>query len=231
MGTLEHTKHKGWTWIMAMPMAEVHKAGVDFDPNNRTVKAIQGDAASGSALEVLANGSLSVVTSASIVLGELIHCGNHVIGASIGHSCYLCFAGIPIELLCKGLFANASTDFINSILHHCCHAVACSRSCSRTCSLVQSRFCLLDSYTIHLMIYVLAMSVSSLPQPLTHPCTAHPTTNPPSDPTFLVQFWTSCLCLMPFQSHDACCLQNSPHCADVFLLSPGVSEFTFPAQG
>ncbi len=52
MGTMEHTKDKGWTWILAMPLAEVQKAGVDFDPNNRTVKAIQGDAASGSALEV-----------------------------------------------------------------------------------------------------------------------------------------------------------------------------------
>ncbi len=59
MGTLENTKDKGWTWIMAMPLAEVQKAGVDFDPNNRTVKAIQGDAASGSALEVFANDSVS----------------------------------------------------------------------------------------------------------------------------------------------------------------------------
>jgi len=63
MGTLENTKHKGWTWIMAMPLAEVQKAGVDFDPNNRTVKAIQGDAASGSALDVLTDGSLHIVTS------------------------------------------------------------------------------------------------------------------------------------------------------------------------
>lgn len=53
MGTLEDTKHKGWTWIMAMPLAEIHKAGVRFDPNNRTIKAIQGDVASGSALEVM----------------------------------------------------------------------------------------------------------------------------------------------------------------------------------
>lgn len=58
MGTLEKTKHKGWTWIMAMPLAEVQKAGVHFDPNNRTMKAIQGDAASDSALEVLANESV-----------------------------------------------------------------------------------------------------------------------------------------------------------------------------
>lgn len=88
MGTLENTKHKGWTWIMAMPMAEVHKAGVDFDPNNRTVKAIQGDAASGSALEdalkcfshypdnfldIVRNTDPSTVTQHGLYIRELTH--------------------------------------------------------------------------------------------------------------------------------------------------------------
>ena len=52
MGTLDSTKHKGWTWILQAPVAEVMQAGVHFDPNARGVKASQGDAASGSALEV-----------------------------------------------------------------------------------------------------------------------------------------------------------------------------------
>ena len=52
MGTLEDTKHKPWTWILGAPLAAVKEAGVDFDPNARSVKAIQGDAQSGSALEV-----------------------------------------------------------------------------------------------------------------------------------------------------------------------------------
>ncbi len=34
---------------------------------------------------------------------ELMYCGYHLLGASIGHSCCLCFAGTPLELLCKGL--------------------------------------------------------------------------------------------------------------------------------
>ena len=34
-------------------METVQKAGVDFNPDTRTVTAIQGDAASGSALEVI----------------------------------------------------------------------------------------------------------------------------------------------------------------------------------
>ncbi|KAL0021580.1 hypothetical protein WJX77_011733 [Trebouxia sp. C0004] len=88
MGTLENTKHKGWTWIMAMPLAEVLKAGVDFDPNNRTVKAIQGDAASGSALEdvlqcfshypdnfldIVRNTDPSTVTQHGLYIRELTH--------------------------------------------------------------------------------------------------------------------------------------------------------------
>ncbi|DBB12294.1 TPA: hypothetical protein ACH3X3_006390 [Trebouxia sp. C0006] len=88
MGTLENTKDKGWTWIMAMPLAEVQKAGVDFDPNNRTVKAIQGDAASGSALEdvlkcfshypdnfldIVRNTDPSTVTQHGLYVRELTH--------------------------------------------------------------------------------------------------------------------------------------------------------------
>ncbi|DBA89388.1 TPA: hypothetical protein ACH3X2_004747 [Trebouxia sp. C0005] len=88
MGTSENTKHKGWTWIMAMPLAEVRRAGVDFDPNNRTVEAIQGDAASGSALEdvlkcfshypdnfldIVRNTDPSTVTQHGLYIRELTH--------------------------------------------------------------------------------------------------------------------------------------------------------------
>ena len=52
MGTLDSTRERSWTWVLAAPMNLVRKAGVDFDPDARTVTAIQGDAASGSALEV-----------------------------------------------------------------------------------------------------------------------------------------------------------------------------------
>lgn len=52
MGTMESTRDKGWTWILMAPMADVQKAGVHFDPNARTAKAIQGDTSSRSALEV-----------------------------------------------------------------------------------------------------------------------------------------------------------------------------------
>ena len=52
MGTLEETKDQGWTWILGAPYNTVKKAGVDFDPDSRGIKAIQGDASSGSALEV-----------------------------------------------------------------------------------------------------------------------------------------------------------------------------------
>ena len=53
MGTIDSTKHKGWTWMLAAPMAKVQEAAVEFDPDKRTIKAVQGDASAGSALEVL----------------------------------------------------------------------------------------------------------------------------------------------------------------------------------
>ena len=53
MGTLEGSKHKPWTWILGAPLVTLKEAGVEFDPNVRGLKAIQGDADSGSALEVI----------------------------------------------------------------------------------------------------------------------------------------------------------------------------------
>ena len=54
MGTLESTKHKPWTWILGAPLVTLKEAGVQFDPEVRGLSAIQGDAQSGSALEVKA---------------------------------------------------------------------------------------------------------------------------------------------------------------------------------
>ncbi|DBA92281.1 TPA: hypothetical protein ACH3X2_003708 [Trebouxia sp. C0005] len=51
MGTLEASKHKPWTWILGAPLSALKEAGVQFDPEARGLKAIQGDADSGSALE------------------------------------------------------------------------------------------------------------------------------------------------------------------------------------
>ena len=52
MGTIESTKDRAWTWILQSPVADVIDAGVDFDPEVRTVRASQGDAVTGGALEV-----------------------------------------------------------------------------------------------------------------------------------------------------------------------------------
>ena len=57
MGTLEATKHKPWTWILGAPLSALKEAGVQFDPEARGLKAIQGDTDSGSALEVRAQES------------------------------------------------------------------------------------------------------------------------------------------------------------------------------
>ena len=54
MGTLESTKHKPWTWILGAPLVTLREAGVHLDPEVRGLSAIQGDAQSGSALEVQA---------------------------------------------------------------------------------------------------------------------------------------------------------------------------------
>lgn len=52
MGTLEGSRHKPWTWILGAPLCTLKEAGVEFDPDVRGLKAIQGDAQSGDALEV-----------------------------------------------------------------------------------------------------------------------------------------------------------------------------------
>ena len=52
MGTLEGSKHKPWTWILGAPLSTLKENGVEFDPEVRGLKAIQGDVSSGSALEV-----------------------------------------------------------------------------------------------------------------------------------------------------------------------------------
>ena len=51
MGTLEETKDQSWTWVLGCPVHLVREAGVEFDPDARGVKSIQGNASSGSALE------------------------------------------------------------------------------------------------------------------------------------------------------------------------------------
>ena len=66
MGTLEGTKHKPWAWLLAAPLATLKEAGVHFDPEVRGLKAIQGDAQSGSALEVWALAACIAVPFASI---------------------------------------------------------------------------------------------------------------------------------------------------------------------
>ena len=52
MGTLEDTKHRAWTWVLSAPVDVVKEMGVDFDPEKRSIKSVQGDAGKSSALEV-----------------------------------------------------------------------------------------------------------------------------------------------------------------------------------
>ena len=65
MGTLEETKDQAWTWVLGCPMDQVREAGVAFDPNARGVKSVQGDASSGSALEVSLSFFFALETSSS----------------------------------------------------------------------------------------------------------------------------------------------------------------------
>ena len=67
MGTLEETKGQSWTWVLGCPLDQVRAAGVEFDPNARGIKSVQGDASSGSALEV---GVLDCAMSA-VCLGSI----------------------------------------------------------------------------------------------------------------------------------------------------------------
>lgn len=54
MGTLEETKDRAWTWVLSAPIDVVQAAGVNFDPNVRSIKSVQGDAGgASSAFEVI----------------------------------------------------------------------------------------------------------------------------------------------------------------------------------
>ena len=52
MGTLEDTKDRAWTWVLSAPVTMVREKGVDFNPEKRSIKSVQGDAGKSSALEV-----------------------------------------------------------------------------------------------------------------------------------------------------------------------------------
>ena len=43
MGTLEDTKDRAWTWVLSAPIDYVKAAGVEFDPEARTIKSVQGE--------------------------------------------------------------------------------------------------------------------------------------------------------------------------------------------
>ena len=43
---------KAWAWTLGASVQDMQKAGVEFDPNIRTMESVQGKAASGNALEV-----------------------------------------------------------------------------------------------------------------------------------------------------------------------------------
>ena len=65
MGTLEETKDQSWTWVLGCPVHLVRQAGVEFDPDARGVKSIQGNASSGTALEVTHSDPVELVTPES----------------------------------------------------------------------------------------------------------------------------------------------------------------------
>ena len=52
LGTLENTSDTTWTWTLCAHLDKVKQAGVEFDPEARTLTSVQGIASSGSALQV-----------------------------------------------------------------------------------------------------------------------------------------------------------------------------------
>lgn len=52
LGTLAATSDTTWSWTLCAHMDKVKEAGVDFDPEARTLTSVQGIASSGSALQV-----------------------------------------------------------------------------------------------------------------------------------------------------------------------------------
>lgn len=52
LGTLESTSATSWSWTLLAQPDVVKEAGVEFDPEARTLTSVQGVASSGSALQV-----------------------------------------------------------------------------------------------------------------------------------------------------------------------------------
>lgn len=52
LGTLEATSKTTWSWTLCAHVDKVKEAGVEFDPEARTLTSVQGIASSGSALQV-----------------------------------------------------------------------------------------------------------------------------------------------------------------------------------
>ena len=52
LGTLEDTSDTSWSWTLIAHVDKVKKAGVEFDPEARTLTSVQGVASCGSALPV-----------------------------------------------------------------------------------------------------------------------------------------------------------------------------------
>lgn len=52
LGTLEETSDTGFSWTLFAHVGKVKEAGVEFDPEARTLTSVQGIASSGSAMQV-----------------------------------------------------------------------------------------------------------------------------------------------------------------------------------
>ena len=71
LGTLESTRATGWTWTLIAHLDMVKQAGVEFDPEARTLTSVQGIASSGSALQVR-------VPTLAYPCKILLHCLQHI---------------------------------------------------------------------------------------------------------------------------------------------------------
>ena len=70
LGTLENTSDTTWTWTLCAHLDKVKQAGVEFDPEARTLTSVQGIASSGSALQVQCSSLTTVKTCFCLVGAE-----------------------------------------------------------------------------------------------------------------------------------------------------------------
>lgn len=148
LGTLESTSETSWSWTLIAQPQVVKQAGVEFDPEARTLTSVQGVASSGSALQVIPTLTLSLGGLCACDLSEakLPIAGLHV----NGYFLYIALHALDVwkgsETDCSQVFHCPPCHLYQASRCHACnrllriHAAVCHMSVNATRSAVHAMY-------------------------------------------------------------------------------------------